>query len=146
MSYQPARFDFSIPIRVNLSSDTQTKPSARMKQAMMEAEIGDEQIGSDHDLGVVRPCRRAAGQAGRDVPADRSMCNQIALATHCRPGDEVLAHETAHIQGSEGGAPGAVAGVMVTGLGGPRGMFTAKRWPRRFALPAATVRRSAWSR
>ena len=43
-----------------------------------------------------------------------TMCNQVAIATHCRPGDEILAHEDAHIQSSEGGAPGAIAGVMIT--------------------------------
>ena len=45
MSYEPQRFDFSIPVSVNLSSDTQTKPSRGMKEAMMEAEVGDEQMG-----------------------------------------------------------------------------------------------------
>ena len=44
MSFEPARFDFSIPVRVNLYSDTQTRPSAAMKQAMVEAAMGDEQI------------------------------------------------------------------------------------------------------
>ena len=47
MTYEPARFDVRVPIRVNLSSDTQTRPSAAMKQAMMAAELGDEQAGSD---------------------------------------------------------------------------------------------------
>ena len=44
MSYEPKRFDFSIPVRVNLSSDTQTKPTRAMKEAMLEAEVGDEQM------------------------------------------------------------------------------------------------------
>ncbi len=54
-----------------------------------------------------------------------TMCNQVALATHCRPGDEVLAHEDAHIQTSEAGGPGAIAGVMIKGLHGERGIFSA---------------------
>src|ERR1700751_154114 len=45
MSYEPKRFDFSIPVRVNLSSDTQTKPSRGMKEAMMAAEVGEDQGG-----------------------------------------------------------------------------------------------------
>ena len=70
MSYEPKRFDFSIPVRVNLSSDTQTKPSRAMKEAMMEAEVGDEQMGSDPDgMGTVRSHRRAAGQGSGGVPA-----------------------------------------------------------------------------
>ena len=43
MSFEPARFDFSIPVRINLSSDTQTKPTPGMKEAMMRAKVGDEQ-------------------------------------------------------------------------------------------------------
>ncbi len=45
MSYEPRRADFSIPVRINLYSDTQTRPSPAMKQAMLEAETGDEQGG-----------------------------------------------------------------------------------------------------
>jgi threonine aldolase len=53
-----------------------------------------------------------------------TMCNQVAIATHCRPGDEILAHEDAHIQSSEAGGPGAIAGVMIRGLQGDRGIFS----------------------
>ena len=54
-----------------------------------------------------------------------TMCNQVAIATHCRPGDEILAHEDAHIQAAEGGAPGAISGVLIKGLAGERGQFSA---------------------
>jgi threonine aldolase len=126
MTYEPARFDFRVPIRVNLSSDTQTRPSPAMKQAMMAAELGDEQAGSDPTIWAL--CDRVAELLGKEAAVflpSGTMCNQIALAVHCRPGDEVLAHATAHVQGSEAGGPGAIAGVMVTGLPGDRGMFTA---------------------
>ena len=53
------------------------------------------------------------------------MCNQISILGHCRPGDEILAHETAHILTSEGGAPGALAGAMILGLPGEEGQFSA---------------------
>jgi threonine aldolase len=53
------------------------------------------------------------------------MCNQVAVATHCRRGDEILAHEDAHIQSSEAGGPSAISGVMVRGLPGKRGIFGA---------------------
>ena len=55
-----------------------------------------------------------------------TMCNQVAIATHCRPGDEILAHEDAHIQSSEAGGPGAISGVMIRGLPGERGIFSAE--------------------
>jgi threonine aldolase len=124
MSYEPARFDFSIPVRINLSSDTQTKPSLGMKDAMMSAEVGDEQGGSDPSVWAL--CDRAAALMGKEAAMflpSGTMCNQVAIATHCRPGDQVLAHEDAHILGSEAGGPMAIAGVMIKGLRGPRGMF-----------------------
>ncbi len=146
MTYEPQRFDLSIPVRVNLSSDTQTKPSRGMKEAMASAEVGDEQAGSDPTVWTL--CDRVAALLGKEAAMflpSGTMCNQVALATQCRPGDEVLAHETAHIQGSEGGAPGAIAGVMVRGLTGPRGQFTAEtleaaiRPPSRYSPPQRLV-------
>jgi threonine aldolase len=74
-----------------------------------------------------------------------TMCNQVALATHGRPGEEVLAHETAHILTSEGGAPAAISGLMIRGLSGPRGQFTpatlaaAIRPRTRYAPPQSLV-------
>jgi threonine aldolase len=127
MSWEPSRFDFSIPVRVNLSSDTQTKPSRGMKQAMMEAEVGDEQMGSDPTIWAL--CDRVAALLGKQAAMflpSGTMANQVAIATHCRPGDEVLAHESAHIITSEGGAPAAIAGVLIKGLPGDRGMFLAE--------------------
>ncbi len=127
MIYSPTRPDALLPpVRINLYSDTQTKPSAAMKQAMMAAEVGDEQHGDDptvHEL-----CDRMAAllgkQAGMFLPSG-TMCNEIAILTHCRPGDEVIAHETAHIIAAEGGAPAALTGVSVLGLKGPGGQFDA---------------------
>jgi threonine aldolase len=52
------------------------------------------------------------------------MCNQIAILTHCRAGDAILAHETAHILTSEGGAAAALTGAHITPLHGPRGTFS----------------------
>ena len=52
-----------------------------------------------------------------------TMCNQISILMHCRPGDEILAHESSHIIANEGGGPGALAGAVILGLRGARGMF-----------------------
>ena len=124
MVHAPPRFDTSVPVRVNLYSDTQTKPTRAMRAAMMEAEVGDEQHGSDPT--VLALCERMAKLLGKEAAVflpSGTMCNEIALLTHCRPGDEVLAHHTAHILTAEGGAPGALGGIQVTGLQGNRGMF-----------------------
>jgi threonine aldolase len=125
VSYEPKRFDFSVPVRINLYSDTQTRPTRAMKDAMMAAEMGDEQGGSDPAVWAL--CDRSAEVLGKEAAMflpSGTMCNQVALATHCRPGDEVLAHVDAHIQGAEGGGPGAIAGGMIRGLPGARGQFT----------------------
>ena len=91
------------PVRVNLYSDTQTRPSAAMKEAMMRAEVGDEQHGDDPTMHAL--CDRMAALLGKEAAVflpSGTMCNQIAILTHCRPGDEILAHETAHIISQRG--------------------------------------------
>ncbi len=125
--YAPVRPDALAPaVRVNLYSDTQTRPSPAMKQAMVAAEVGDEQHGDDPTVHAL--CDRMAALLGKEAAVflpSGTMCNEIAILTHCRRGDEVIAHETAHILTAEGGAPGALAGVSVLGLRGPRGQFDA---------------------
>ena len=127
MAYAPGRPDRSLPpVRVNLFSDTQTRPSAAMKQAMMEADVGDEQNGDDPTVNAL--CDRMAALTGKEAAVflpSGTMCNQISLLVHCRPGDEIMAHESAHIIANEGGGPGALAGAVVLGLRGDRGMFDA---------------------
>ncbi|HET8995701.1 MAG TPA: threonine aldolase family protein [Acetobacteraceae bacterium] len=126
MPYEPQRFDLA-PIRINLYSDTQSKPTPAMKQAMLEAEVGDEQSGSDPSVWAL--CDRSAALLGKQAAMflpSGTMCNQVAIATHCRPGDEILAHRDAHILTSEAGGPAAIAGATIHGLDGPRGQFTAE--------------------
>lgn len=117
----------SPPTRINLYSDTQTRPSPAMKEAMMAAEVGDEQHGDDPT--VHQLCDRMAALLGKEAAVflpSGTMCNVIAILTHCRKGDEVLAHETSHILHSEGGTHAALTGVQILPLKGPCGMFTAE--------------------
>ncbi len=147
MVYAPARPDRSLPpVRVNLFSDTQTRPSAAMKEAMMRAEVGDEQNGDDPTVHAL--CDRMAELTGKQAAMflpSGTMCNQISILVHCRPGDEILAHESSHIIANEGGGPGALAGAVVLGLRGARGMFdpatmqAALREKRRNAPPQTLV-------
>ena len=113
------------PVRVNLYSDTQTRPTAAMKAAMMAADVGDEQAGLDPTINEL--CDRMAALMGKQAAMflpSGTMCNEIAILTHCRPGDAVLAHHTAHILTAEGGAPAALTGVQITGLDGEGGQFS----------------------
>jgi len=111
---------------INLYSDTQSVPTPAMRQAMAEAEVGDEQAGLDPT--VDRLCEKAAALLGKEravfLPSG-TMCNAIAILVHCRPGDEVIAHESAHIINYEGGGPAVLAGVMVRSLTGARGQYEA---------------------
>jgi threonine aldolase len=147
MVYAPVRPDRSLPpIRANLFSDTQTRPSAGMKEAMMRAEVGDEQNGDDPTVDAL--CAQMAALMGKPAAVflpSGTMCNQISILVHCRPGDEILAHESSHIVANEGGGPGALAGAVVLGLRGNRGMFdsatmkAALREKRRNAPPQTLV-------
>lgn len=123
--YAPIRPDPSLPpVRVNLYSDTQTRPSAAMKDAMMRADLGDEQHGDDPTIHAL--CDRMAALTGKEAAVflpSGTMCNQIAIVVHCRRGDEILAHESSHIVANEGGGPGSLAGAVILGLRGDRGQF-----------------------
>lgn len=126
MAFAPARFDATVPVRVNLYSDTQTRPTPAMRAAMMEAEVGDEQSGSDPT--VHRLCDRMAALLGKEAAMflpSGTMCNEVAILTLCRPGDEIMAHPSSHISTAEGGAPWALAGVQVSPVPGADGQFDA---------------------
>lgn len=112
--------------RVNLYSDTQTRPTAAMRRAIAEAPVGDEQRGEDPSVNAL--CERVAALLGHEAALflpSGTMCNEIAIAVHCRPGDEVLADVTSHLIHFEAGAPSALAGVLIGTLPGRRGVFTA---------------------
>ena len=113
------------PVRVNLYSDTQTLPTLAMKQAMMEAEMGDEQGGLDPTINAL--CDRMAKLTGKEAAVflpSGTMCNQIALIVHCQRGDNILAHRTSHILTSEGGGTAAQSGAQIVALDGEGGQFT----------------------
>jgi threonine aldolase len=107
-------------------SDTKTRPSAAMRVVMANAEVGDER--ADEDPSVNRLVARCAALLGKPAALflpSGTMCNEIALAVHCRPGDEVICDVTSHLIGFEGGGPAALAGVMLNAIAGDRGRFSA---------------------
>src|ERR1700757_5117611 len=121
----PPRDPRAPPWRINLLSDTQTRPTPAMREAMARAEVGDEQVGDDPTVNAL--CERVADLLGKEAAVympSGTMCNVTATLVHCRPGDEILAHETAHIIAREGGAHAAIGGFQVTQLKGPDGQFT----------------------
>src|SRR5512147_2693009 len=113
-------------IEVDLYSDTVTRPTPAMRRAMAEAEVGDEQ--NREDPTVNRLQARVAALLGKEAALflpSGTMCNQVAFAVHCRPGDEILLHELAHPLLYEAGGPAALVGAVLRPLPGPRGIFTA---------------------
>jgi threonine aldolase len=120
----PPRDPKAPPVRINLLSDTQTRPTPAMREAMARAEVGDEQIGDDPTVNLL--CERVADLLGKEAAVfmpSGTMCNVSATLVHCRAGDEILAHETAHIIAREGGAHAALGGFQITPLKGDDGQF-----------------------
>jgi threonine aldolase len=114
------------PIKVDLQSDTVTKPTAAMRRFMCEAEVGDEQKGEDPTVNLLQ--EMVAELLGKEAAVflpSGTMCNEIAMRVHCRPGDEMIAHRTAHPIHFETGGPAALAGVNVRSIDGARGQFDA---------------------
>lgn len=121
----PPRDPRAPPVRINLLSDTQTRPTPAMREAIARAEVGDEQIGDDPTVNLL--CERVADLLGKQAAVfmpSGTMCNVAATLVHCRRGDEILAHETAHIIAREGGAHAALGGFQITPLPGADGQFS----------------------
>jgi threonine aldolase len=146
MIYTPAPRDPKLPpVRINLLSDTQTRPTPGMREAIARAEVGDEQIGDDPTVNLL--CERVADLLGKQAAVfmpSGTMCNVAATLVHCRPGDEILAHVSAHIIAREGGAHAALGGFQITPLPGADGQFTpdtlrAALHPRSRYQPPQTV-------
>src|ERR1700712_4152178 len=125
ISPPPPRDPKQPPVRINLLSDTQTRPTPAMREAIARAEVGDEQIGDDPTVNLLS--ERVADLLGKQAAAfmpSGTMCNVAATLVHCRPGDEILAHGSAHIIAREGGAHAALGGFQITSLPGADGKFT----------------------
>lgn len=112
-------------IRIDLFSDTITKPTQGMRKFMAEAEVGDEQQKEDPSVNklVEMVCDLLGKEDAVYLPSG-TMCNQIAFRVHCRPGDEIIMDETAHTRHYETGGLAALTGAMIYPLAGKRGVFT----------------------
>ena len=120
---------------IDLRSDTKTRPTAGMREAIATAEVGDEQRREDPTVNELE--RRAAELLGQEeavfVPT-ATMANEIALRALSEPGDELIAEENAHVLLAELGGPAVHAGLMtrpVRGLAGRFGPDEIQRMVRR---------------
>lgn len=122
---------------IDLRSDTVTKPTRGMREAMLRAEVGDDVFGEDPTVNALeeRIAYLFGKEAGLFCPSG-TMTNQIAVNVHTRPGDEVLCEEGAHIYRYEGGGVMANSGCSVKFLPNDRGRFTAEAVRGAFSDPS----------
>ncbi len=110
---------------IDLRSDTVTRPSAAMRQAMAAATVGDDQYGEDPSVNRLQEhiAELLGKEAALFVPSG-TMANQIGLKVLTKPGDEVVLGQEAHIVWHEAGAGAANSGVQFAPVG-RGGLFTA---------------------
>jgi threonine aldolase len=110
---------------IDLRSDTVTRPSPAMREAMARAPVGDDQYGEDPSVNALQErCAAILGKEAALFCPSGTMANQIALKLFTRPGDDVIVSQESHAVWHEAGASGANAGVQFTPVG-KGGLFTA---------------------
>ena len=111
--------------KIDLRSDTVTKPTQAMREAMAEAEVGDDVYGEDPTVNRLEAM--AAELLGKEaalfVPTG-VMGNQLAIRLHTRPGDEVIVESTSHLIRYEGGSASSLSGVQLCCVPGDRGRLS----------------------
>lgn len=109
---------------IDLRSDTVTKPTKEMREAALHARVGDDVYGEDPAVNELE--QTAAGLLGKEAAlfvTSGTQGNQIAVLTHCTPGNEVIMEAESHIFYYESGAISAFAGVQPRTLKGIRGVM-----------------------
>lgn len=110
---------------IDLRSDTVTRPTPAMRDAMARADVGDDVYGEDPSVRALE--EEVAALVGKEAAlfvTSGTMGNQLAIALHTRPGDEVIVGEGAHVMFYESGAGPALSGVQFS-VAGTGGLFTA---------------------
>jgi threonine aldolase len=113
---------------IDLRSDTVTKPTKGMLDAMMNAQVGDDVYKEDPTVNALE--ERIADMFGKEKALffpTGTMANQTAIKLHTNPGDQVICDKDAHIYNYEGGGASFNSGVSCKLLNGHRGMFTAEQ-------------------
>ena len=110
---------------IDLRSDTVTRPTAAMRRAMAEAEVGDDVYGEDPTVNRLEAAaaRLFQREAALFVPTG-TMGNQIAIKVHTRPGQEIICEERAHILDWEMGMPAFFSGCILRTVRGEDGILT----------------------
>jgi len=131
-------------VPIDMRSDTVTKPTPAMREAMARAEVGDDVYGEDPTVHRLQETVAAllGKERGLFVPSG-TMGNQLAIFGHCRPGDEVVVGEGSHSVWYETGAGAVISGVQFA-IAGKGGLFTADEMeaaikPPQYWYPRSTL-------
>lgn len=107
---------------IDLRSDTVTRPTQAMREAMANAEVGDDMMGEDPTVNRLE--QRFAEMFGMEAAVfacSGTQSNQMGVRANCDPGDELLINETGHIANFEAGSPAVLSGVTVRTIEAPKG-------------------------
>jgi len=109
---------------IDLYSDTKTKPTPEMREAIANAEVGDDMSGEDPTVNRLEAMVAELFHKEAAVFAcSGTQSNQMGVRSHCLPGDELLINETGHIANFEAGAPAILSGVTCRTISAPWGML-----------------------
>jgi threonine aldolase len=114
------------PFRADLLSDTLTRPTPAMREAMVRAEVGDDVFGEDPTLRALE--ERVAGLLGHEAALftpSGSMANQLGVRLHVRQGEELIGDSLAHVVRAELGAAAVLSGISSRTWVSERGRFLA---------------------
>jgi threonine aldolase len=112
---------------VDLRSDTVTRPTPAMLDAMMNAEVGDDVFQEDPSVNKLESmAAEMFGMESAIYCPTGTMSNQIAIRVHTQPGDEVICDKNAHVYQHEGGGIASNSGAQVKLIEGDRGRLTAE--------------------
>jgi threonine aldolase len=109
---------------IDLRSDTVTKPTPQMREAMARAEVGDDVFGDDPTVQALqdRVAQLLGKEAALYVPSG-TMSNQIGVRIHCQPGDEFICDVGCHIYNYEQGAYAQLSGLATRTVDGEFGVM-----------------------
>jgi len=112
-------------VPIDLRSDTVTKPTKAMLEAMIASPVGDDVWGDDPTVNALQErCANLFGKEAACFVPTGTMANQVAIRAHTQPGDEIIIHEESHIVRYEAGGAAALSGCSFAAASGERGFFT----------------------
>lgn len=129
---------------IDLRSDTVTKPTAAMRQAMAEADVGDDVLGEDPTVRLLE--ERGAALLGKEdclFTASGTMSNLLAVLTLCRPGEQAIVHRNSHLYNLEAASMARVCGVQARPVDAPGGRFDRAELLQNLVSPSLQTARTS---